>query len=406
MPSRCPVLSGETRTHARIFVVARSGGMSELDEARRLAADDRRPDPLLAEDWLGATSFSGSDLDAVGGTRRRVLALLPEGTALALGAWWRRDEFDVAVTWTEALAYPMALLMALTPHRRQRHIAIMFWPLNLTGGPWLKRTLKRLLAPLLARRGMDRLLVPGALQRRLVVERWSIPADRILSARWPIDTDFWRPIDAPGDTICSVGREMRDFKTLITALAPLAMPCHIAAGTRLDNSAYGTDDVRASATGATPLRDGITVGYKAADELRDLYARSRLVVIPIMPSENDNGATAILEAMSMGRTVITTDTAGKLELLRDDVNCVLVPPRDPEALRAAIENLWDDSERRERIGREARAGVLAAHGLRQWMSAIRLGADELSGRRTPPDTRQRATEELRARHGPSGRVPR
>ena len=377
-------MSGETRSHARIFVVARSGATSELDEARRLTADDRRPDPLLAEDRLGAKSFSGSDLDAFKGTRGRLLALLPEGIALALGAWWRRGEFDVAVTWTEALAYPMALLFALTPRRRQRHIAIMFWPLNLTGGSWLKRTLKRLVAPLLARHGMDRLLVPGALQRRLVVERWSIPADRLLSARWPIDTDFWRPIEAPGETICSVGREMRDFQTLITALAPLTMPCHIAAGTRLDNSAYGTDDVRASATSATPLRDGITVGYKAADELRELYARSRLVVIPIMPSENDNGATAILEAMSMGRTVITTATAGKLDLLSDGVNCVLVPPRDPDALREAINSLWDNTEQRERIGREARASVLAAHGIQQWVDAIRAAADDLARGGTAP----------------------
>jgi glycosyltransferase involved in cell wall biosynthesis len=352
--------------------------MSDLDELRRLVADDRRPDPVLAEDWLDAKSFSDSDLDAFRGIRRRLLARLPDNAALALGAWWKRDEFDVAVTWGERLAYPLALLMTLTPRRRTRHIGILFWPLNVTSPSRLKRTLKRIGPPLLVRCGIDRLCVPAPLQQRLVLERWGIPAGRLVSAQWPVDTNFWSPIDAPGETICSVGREMRDYETLVAALAPLAMPCHIAAGTALNNSAYGTDDPRASKAGGAPLRDGITVGYKTIDELRDLYAHSRLVVVPIMPSENDNGATAILEAMSMGRPVIATDTAGKLDLLRDGVNCVLVPPRDPDAMRAAIESLWEDTERRERIGREARESVLAGHGIRQWIDAIRSAADELA----------------------------
>jgi len=365
------------RTQPRILVLAGSGANADADELRRLVAADRRPDPVRAEDWLGGASFSSADLDGFRGIRRGLLSLLPGNAALALGAWWRRDEFDVVVTWTEALAYPMALLMILTPRRRQRHIGIMFWPLNLTGSR-LKRTLKRTVAPLLARHGMDRLLVPGSLQRRLVMERWSIPSDRLVKALWPIDTGFWRPIEAPGETICSVGREMRDFATLVTALAPLTMPCHIAAGTRLENSAHGTDDERASGAHLTPFRDGITIGYKAADELRDLYARSRVVVIPIMPSENDNGATAILEAMSMGRAVVTTATAGKLEVLSDGVNCLLVPPRDPDAMRAAIVSLWNDAALRERIGREARAAVLANHDIPQWIDALRSAADDLT----------------------------
>jgi len=366
------------RAPVRIWVLARSGVQTDHDEVRRLVADDRAPDPVLAEDWLDARSFSGDDLASFRGLRRRVLSSLPDNAALALGAWWKRKEFDVAVTWGEGLAYPLALLMMLTPRRRARHVGILFWPLNLTSPSRLKRTLKRTVPPLLVRNGIDRVCVPATLQQELVLNRWGIPASRMIRARWPIDTDFWRPIDAPHETLCSVGREMRDYETLIAALTPLTMPCHIASGTRPASPAFDTDEPRATGVGDAPLRDGITVGYKATDELRDLYAHSRMVVIPIMPSEMDNGATAMLEAMAMARPVITTNTAGKLELLRDGVNCVLVAPRDPVALRSAIESLWAETERQERLGRAAREDVLAGHGIQQWVDAIRSAADELA----------------------------
>jgi glycosyltransferase involved in cell wall biosynthesis len=46
---------------------------------------------------------------------------------------------------------------------------------------------------------------------------------------------------------------------------------------------------------------------------------------------------------------------GLLDAVEDGVTGVLVPPRDAEALRAAIESLLADPARRRRIGDAARA---------------------------------------------------
>jgi glycosyltransferase involved in cell wall biosynthesis len=93
-----------------------------------------------------------------------------------------------------------------------------------------------------------------------------------------------------------------------------------------------------------PLREGITVGRKSLTELRELYACSRFVVVPLQPSNSDNGITTCLDAMAMGRAVICTRTAGQIGALEDGVNSIRVPPHDTIALRRAIERLWSDPE--------------------------------------------------------------
>ncbi len=56
------------------------------------------------------------------------------------------------------------------------------------------------------------------------------------------------------------------------------------------------------------------------------------------------------EALACGTPLITADTAASRELLRDDVDALLVPAGDPAALAAAIRRLRDDGELAVRIG--------------------------------------------------------
>ena len=365
----------------RLLVLATAGHKPSDEELRRLIAEDLRPDAILAEDSLGATSLDERDLARIPGLHGRVLQRLPVPIALALEVWRRRHDFDAVLSWGEQLAFPLALLLTLSPRRRMAHIGILMWPCYTSSSSRLKLWIRQVVFPLLARHGMDRLLVPAPRQRALVIERWGISPEHFVPAGWPVDTRFWRPMDGPQDTICSVGREMRDYGTLITALRTLDLPCHIATGASLLNPATA-DDPRASNVDATSLPAGITVGHKSALELRELYGRSRLVVVPIMPSESDNGATTIHEAMAMGRAVVTTATVGRTEILEDGVNCLLVPERDPVALREAIERLWNDSDLCARLGAAARERIGVECSIDLWLAAIRAAAaDAASSRR-------------------------
>jgi glycosyltransferase involved in cell wall biosynthesis len=181
-----------------------------------------------------------------------------------------------------------------------------------------------------------------------------------------------------GDMICAVGREMRDYPTLIEALRPLSIPCHIAAGTAVNYAGFGTEDPRARNVGDQLLPANVTTGQKSFAELRELYARSRFVVVPILPSLSDNGISAVIEAMAMGRPVISTATEGRADILEDGVNCMLVPPEDAAALRSAIEELWRDPEKCTRLGARARETVVEAHGLDQWLTCMLAAAEQVT----------------------------
>jgi glycosyltransferase involved in cell wall biosynthesis len=366
------------RPTVRILVLATVGQQPPDEELRRLIAEDAMPDSMIAQDAFGAASLDDRDLAGIPGVRGRTLRRLPVQLALAIEAWRRRRDFDVVLSWTERVGFSLAALLALSPRRRVGHIAVFTWPVGASGSSRLRRSAKDVGFPVLARRGIDRLAIPSSRQRELVAERWRYAPGRILPAKTAIDTRFWSPREGAGDTVCSVGREMRDYETLIEALRGLDIPCHIATGASFLNPVSGSDDPRASNVGGRELPASVTTGRKSVTELRELHARSRFVVIPLMPTNTDNGATAILEAMAMGRPVITTATEGRTEILEDDVNCVLVPARDVGALRTAIEELWNDPQRCARLGARAREQVLAEHSIEQWLAAIRAAAEELA----------------------------
>jgi glycosyltransferase involved in cell wall biosynthesis len=359
----------------RMLVVNIAGSRS-TDDLRDLAARGAIPDPILAVDAFEAASLDDGDLARVAGLRGRVLDRLPIPVALALEAWWRRAEFDVVLSWGEHVAFAFAFFLMLTPRRRTRHIAILMWPFNANEPSELKRSLKRIAYRLIARSGMDRLCVPAPRQRQLAVVRWGMPTARLVDVGWPVDTSFWHPMAGAGDMICSVGSEMRDYPTLLEALSTLDVPCHIARGVNLLNPTFMPDGEPMSAEGRL-LPANVTVGAKSPVELRDLYARSRIVVIPLLPTDSDNGVTAVAEAMAMGRAIIATATEGRAEVLRDGVNCLLVAPRDPMALREAIVALWNDPDRCAQLGAAGREAIGLTHGIDQWVGGIRAAAAEL-----------------------------
>jgi glycosyltransferase involved in cell wall biosynthesis len=64
--------------------------------------------------------------------------------------------------------------------------------------------------------------------------------------------------------------------------------------------------------------------------------------------------TAILEAMAMGKPIISTRVGGIPEAVRHEVNGLLVPPADTPALAAAIKELLGEEEKRLTMGRQSR----------------------------------------------------
>jgi glycosyltransferase involved in cell wall biosynthesis len=86
-------------------------------------------------------------------------------------------------------------------------------------------------------------------------------------------------------------------------------------------------------------------------DMPDLYEAMDILVLP---SHREGMPTTLMEAAAMERPVVTTDIRGCRDVVRDGETGLLVPPRDPEALGAAIASLLSDPERRRRMGLAAR----------------------------------------------------
>ena len=94
-----------------------------------------------------------------------------------------------------------------------------------------------------------------------------------------------------------------------------------------------------------------------SQELRDLYETAPLFVFT---SEAEKFPIVLLEAMIAGAAIITTSGTGCAEVVGDAA--LLVPPKDPNAIRAALDKLIADPDLVARLGVAARERVIARFG--------------------------------------------
>ena len=78
--------------------------------------------------------------------------------------------------------------------------------------------------------------------------------------------------------------------------------------------------------------------------------------VMILPSYREGFSQSLVEALAMGRPIITTDVPGCREVI--DGNGFLVPPNNPEAIRVSLEKLIKDACLRSRMGKAGRLMVL------------------------------------------------
>jgi glycosyltransferase involved in cell wall biosynthesis len=336
-------------------------GQPTADELDRLVATDQWPRVRLYEKQLNSDMLDERDILAMRGARRAVYGRLPIGVAQALEGFSRRRKYDAIVSWGERFGLPLAATLKAT-RARTPHIALFSWISTPKKAAFLRRVHSHI----------HRLVLWSSIQYEFAVKTLGIPPSRIVELRWLVDQQFWRPMPGPTDMICAVGREMRDYATLVEALRPLDVPCHIAAKIDLGKIDQWMTDLRDP--GALPKH--ITTGSKPYPELRALYARSRFVVLPLHPTDTDNGVTAMTEAMAMGKAVICTRVDGQRDVLRDGVNGLFVPPRDPRALREAIDYLWKNPDVCDRMGQEGRKHIERHHTLDWFVDSVQQAVED------------------------------
>jgi colanic acid/amylovoran biosynthesis glycosyltransferase len=103
------------------------------------------------------------------------------------------------------------------------------------------------------------------------------------------------------------------------------------------------------------LRDAVHFeGAVNQDRILDLYREADIFVLA---SFAEGIPVVLMEAMAMQIPCVATWIAGIPELIRNEVDGLLVPASDLEALTRAIARLLDDSELRRRLGEDGRRRV-------------------------------------------------
>lgn len=143
--------------------------------------------------------------------------------------------------------------------------------------------------------------------------------------------------------------EMKDYPTLIAALDKLEDAVCVAVG-------KGTEVLR-NVRGLIPLGERQDVG-------RLLNAFDVL----ISASVTEGFSNAIGEAMTTGVPVIATDVGDSRRIVGDAG--IIVPPRNPTALAAAVERLRQDPEERRAMGRMARRRIEQHFSLQRSLEAF------------------------------------
>jgi glycosyltransferase involved in cell wall biosynthesis len=285
---------------------------------------------------------------------------MPIWAAQIIEAFRVRRDYDVLFAWgAEPVAMPFALLLKLT-RSRVPFVTLFSWI-----SPAKKARFLRL-----AHSHITRLILPPPSQQEFALAQLRIPPAKVVDIPWSVDEQFWRaPPGVTQDMICAVGREMRDYETLIAALDGTGIRCHIAGGLVRGKQDRWRHTVGDSGEKAA-LPPAVTVGPKNPAELRDLYARSRFVVLPLFASDTDNGITCMLEAWSMSRPVICSEIEGQRGAVNQGRDGLYVPVSDPEALRKAIVDLWDHPEEAARMGQEGRQRVEARNGVDRFVRDV------------------------------------
>lgn len=148
--------------------------------------------------------------------------------------------------------------------------------------------------------------------------------------------------------VLTCGRSYRDFGTFCAAMSGMDYPALILTPQGPERALHGSS----GEVFPIPKNVRIVQDDGSSESWIGYIARAKLLVLCIAPEAiNPSGLSAYLVAMALGKCVVITESPATRGILTDGQNAVLVPARDPEAVRAAIAELWVDDARRDEIAR-------------------------------------------------------
>jgi len=309
-------------------------------------ADGRRP----RADYLELARSLDADLIDYGKARRSTgragrffERIGGANLMLAYACWKIRRQYQAIATDGEQVGIPLAALLKLTPGKSPCHLMIVHdisAAKKLPFLDWLR-----------VHSHIDRFFVYSRWQKRFIKQRWNMACERVTWTPFMVDQQFFSPAQVMPKTasrpqICAVGLERRDYPTLMRAVEGLDLDVVVAAASPWSKYKDSTSGQR--------VPQNVTVKKFSQHDLRQLYADSLFLVMPLEEVNFQAGVTAILEAMAMAKPVICSRAPGQTDVITENENGRYVDCDDPAALRAAIVSLVAQREEIARMGANGR----------------------------------------------------
>ena len=241
----------------------------------------------------------------------------------------RRRGFDVVLTMGARASFAYGLLCLLTGRRSNQVLTEYFIDAHRSGHPFWH--IKHAIYRAIARRAIG-ILTNSSVEIDTISARLDLPRDRLRFV--PLNTNIQAPALSTTDDgfVLAAGRTLRDYQTLLRAAPRIDRPITIICGfTDLEES---------------DMPPNVTLLYEVSREFYlDQVRRCTLVALPLLKTGRSTGQVVMLEAMALGKPVVTTNSPGTVDYIRDGENGRLVPVGDADALADAVNALLADPAR-------------------------------------------------------------
>lgn len=311
-----------------------------------------------------------------GANRRRValLARRARTAAWRMATWARivgaarRERYDVVIlngsidlALTALAAFA---LLALSGRTRVTHVCHNIRPFNRWAGSELFVTSRPMLA--LLRRlypAFDLVFVHGDRSRAEFEQQW--PGARLAVVPHGDERVFADepppPAAEPRALFFGDWRRVKGLPVLMAAFEELTERMPEARLTIAGTPAPEEGDVETILAWAAARSEQVEVDprYVPLDEVPGLFGRARVVVLPYLVGYQSG---VLHLAMTMERAVVAADVGDLGAVVREGETGRVVPPGDPVALAAAMEEILRDRELASRLGAAGRVRVVSDSG--------------------------------------------
>ncbi len=243
---------------------------------------------------------------------------------LAVKLYRKRSNFDCVVLGGGASDYLFALLQTLLPFRTVHCVKVdCLWTKSSNRLRFLfHRTILKLTS-----KSVDRFIVWAKQDIEAFTRTFQIPQEKFTFVPYHTTLDSVNLSPYSGDYIFSGGNEGRDYETLLLAVQGLPLKVLIAS-TRPELFSHMT------------IPQNVEIRGFSHEEYLQKMAGCLMNIVPLESGGlRTGGQQTYLNSMWLQKPTIVTDPAGACDYIEHMQDGFLVEPKDPKALRNAIEFL-------------------------------------------------------------------